>query len=195
MTALTEASLDQLFRTARSYNGWSPEKVSEALLRQIYELAKLGPTSANSCPARFLFITSDDAKARLAPHMSSRNRPKALAAPVNVIIAHDLDYADKLPFLFPHDTSAHLWFSTPEARAENSLRNSSLQGAYLMLAARALGLDCGPMSGFKVDGVNAEFFANSCWRANFICNIGYGSEENLHPRSPRLSFEDACMIV
>ncbi len=193
--ALPDHALDQMFRTARTRNGWTPEKVSEVLIRAVYDLAKMGPTSANSSPGRFVFLTSDAAKARLAPFMSSTNRVKTLAAPVNVLIAHDLDFKDHLPYLFAHNPSVVNWFPTPEAIEENGFRNSSLQGAYLMMAARALGLDCGPMSGFKAANVNEEFFAGTNWRVNFICNIGYGTDENLFPRSPRLPFETACQIL
>ncbi len=193
---LSDPALDQLFRTARTRNGWKPEAVAEALIREIYDLTKLGPTSSNCCPGRFLFLTSAEAKARLAPLMSSGNRAKTLAAPVNVIIAHDLNFAEKLPFLAPHNPNAASWFtSSPALAQETAFRNGSLQGAYLMLAARALGLDCGPMSGFNMDGVNKEFFAGTTWTANFICNIGKGSDENLFPRNPRLAFEDDCQIL
>ena len=193
---LPDSGLDQLFRTARSRNGWSPQAVSEALIREIYELAELGPTSGNCLPGRFLFLTSDAAKARLAPFMSSSNRAKVLAAPVNVIMAYDLDFADRLPELFPHNPGARDWFTSNEALTrETAFRNGSLQAAYMMLAARSLGLDCGPMSGFNTDGVNAEFFAGTRWEANLVCSIGYGTDENLFPRLPRLAFEEACAIL
>lgn len=192
---LPDPCLDQVFRTARTRNGWSPEAVSEALIREMYDLAKMGPTSANCSPGRFVFITSEDAKARLAPFMSANNRPKTLAAPVNVILAYDLNFAEKIPELFPQNPGAQHWFGKPEVAQETAFRNGCLQGAYLMLAARSLGLDCGPMSGFDVAGVNAAFFAGTSWRANFLCNIGYGTEENLYPRNPRLAFEDACQIL
>ncbi|MDP1631729.1 MAG: malonic semialdehyde reductase [Caulobacter sp.] len=193
---LPDPSLDQLFRTARTRNGWSPDKVSQVLIEATYELAKWGPTSGNCCPGRFLFLASEEAKARLAPHMSSGNRAKTLAAPVNVIMAYDLKFADRLIDLFPHNPAAKDWFtSNPELNLETAFRNGSLQAAYLMLAARSLGLDCGPMSGFKVEGVNAEFFADTSWTVNFICNIGYGTDEGLRPRGPRLAFEEACQIL
>jgi 3-hydroxypropanoate dehydrogenase len=193
---LSDSSLDQLFRTARTRNGWSPEKVSEALIREMYDLAKLGPTSGNALPGRFLFLTSDEAKGRLAPFMSSSNRAKVLAAPVNVIMAYDMNFAERLPELFPHNPGAKDWFTSNEALTrETAFRNGSLQAAYLMLAARSLGLDCGPMSGFRTEGVNAEFFAGTSWEANFVCSIGYGTDENLFPRNPRLSFEEACAIL
>ena len=192
---LPDASLDRLFRTARTRNAWSPEAVSEALIREVYDLAKWGPTSGNCCPGRFLFLTSDDAKQRLAPFMSSGNRAKTLQAPVNVIIGYDLNFAEKLPVLYPQNPGAVGWFADPAVALETALRNGSLQGAYLMLAARSLGLDCGPMSGFKPAGVDKEFFAGTSWRTNFICNIGYGTDENLHPRNPRPTFDEACAIL
>jgi 3-hydroxypropanoate dehydrogenase len=193
---LPDASLDQLFREARTRNAWSPEAVSETLVRAVYELMKWGPTASNAQPGRFVFLTSPEAKARLAPHMSSSNRPKTLRAPVNVIMAYDLDFADNIPKLFPHKPDSGAWFKTDaNAALEAAFRNGTLQAAYLMMAARSLGLDCGPMSGFKADGVNAEFFAGTSWRANFICNIGYGTEENLFGRLPRLAFEEACQIL
>ena len=192
---LPDASLDQLFLTARTRNAWSPEAVSEALIHQIYDLAKWGPTSGNCCPGRFLFLTSEAAKQRLAPFMSSGNRAKTLQAPVNVIIAYDLDFAVRLPELYPQNPGAVGWFADPEVARETALRNGSLQGAWLMLAARSLGLDCGPMSGFKAAGVDDEFFAGASWRTNFICNIGYGTDENLHPRNPRPTFDEACAIL
>ena len=193
---LPDAALDQMFRTARTRNGWVPEAIPPALIREIYDLAKMGPTSGNCLPGRFVFITSDEAKARLAPHMSSGNRAKTLAAPVNVLMAYDLNFADRLDYLFPHNPAAKGWFTSNEAlNLETAFRNGSLQAAYLMLAARSLGLDCGPMSGFKPDGVNAEFFEGTSWRVNFICNIGHGTDEHLHPRGPRLDFDEACRIL
>jgi 3-hydroxypropanoate dehydrogenase len=192
---LDAQALDRLFRTARSRNGWTPKAVSEALLREVYDLAKLGPTSANVSPARFVFLASEAAKARLAPYLSNANRPKALAAPVCVIVAYDLDFAERIPELFPHNPGAKAWFADPATAQVTAFRNGSLQGAYLMLAARALGLDCGPMSGFDQAGVDAEFFTGSALRSNFLCSLGYGSDEGLFPRNPRLSFEDACQLL
>ncbi len=194
--ALPTASLDRLFRTARTYNAFDPSAIPQALLHEMYELAKWGPTASNGNPARFVFLVSDEAKARLAPHMSSSNRPKTLAAPVNVIMAYDLNFWERTPFLFPHKPESGSWFSgNPQLAQENALRNGSLQAAYLMMAARSLGLDCGPMSGFKEQAVNDEFFKDTNLRANFICNIGYGTNENLFPRLPRLPFEEACQIL
>jgi 3-hydroxypropanoate dehydrogenase len=193
---LPDGALDQLFRAARTYNAFEPEAIPEALLREIYELAKWGPTASNANPGRFVFLVSPEAKARLAPFMSNSNRPKTLAAPVNVIVAYDVDFWKLTPVLFPHKPEAGSWFAnSPQAAQENALRNGSLQGAYLMMAARSLGLDCGPMSGFKEAGVNEEFFKGTSWRANFICNIGYGTTENLFPRLPRIPFDEACRIL
>lgn len=192
---LPDLALDQLFRTARTRNGWSPQAVSEALIREVYDTAKMGPTSANCSPGRFVFLTSEAAKQRLAPLMSSANRAKTLAAPVNVIMAYDLAFAERLPELFPQSPGAKDWFAAPATAQETAFRNGCLQAAYLMLAARSLGLDCGPMSGFNAESVNAEFFAGTGLRANFICNIGYGTDENLFPRNPRLAFDDVCQVL
>lgn len=192
---LSDAALDQIFRTARTRNGWSPEPVSETMLRAVYDLAKMGPTATNCCPARFVFVVAPEAKARLAPHLSAGNRPKVMAAPATVIIGYDLDFASRIPELFPHNPGAKDWFANPDVARETAFRNGSLQGAYLMLAARSLGLDCGPMSGFNQAGVNAEFFSGTSVLANFICNIGHGTDEYLFPRSPRLAFEDACTVL
>jgi nitroreductase len=192
---LDDKALDQLFRTARSYNGWTAQTVSETLIRAVYDLAKYGPTSANASPARFVFVASPEAKARLLPLLSEGNRAKSAAAPVTVIIGQDLDFAEQMPRLFPHDPNARYWFSAPGVTEATAMRNSTLQGAYLMIAARSLGLDCGPMSGFDSAGVDAEFFADTNIKANFLCNIGYGTDENLFARSPRLAFEEACQLL
>jgi len=193
--ALPAAALDRLFRAARTHNAFEPGEIAEALVREMYELAKWGPTASNCNPARFVFLTTPEARARLAPHMSSGNRAKTLAAPVNVIMAHDLNFAEKIPFLFPHKPESAVWFAKQEIAQETAFRNGSLQAAYLMFAARSLGLDCGPMSGFNPQGVNDAFFKGTALRANFICNIGHGTEENLFPRLPRLAFEEACQIL
>lgn len=192
---LDDKALDQLFRTARSHNGWTAQTVGETLLRAVYELAKYGPTSANASPARFVFVSSPEAKARLLPLLSEGNRAKSAAAPVTVIIGQDLDFAAQMPRLFPHDPNARYWFSAPGVTEATAMRNSTLQGAYLMIAARSLGLDCGPMSGFDSAGIDAEFFAGTNIKANFLCNIGYGTDENLFARSPRLAFEEACQLL
>lgn len=188
-------ALDQIFREARTYNSWSDTKVSEADIRALYDLVKFGPTSANASPARFVFVTSPDAKARLAAVASAGNAPKILAAPVTAIIGFDMNFHDKLPELFPH-TDARSWFVDNEALArETAFRNSSLQGAYLIIAARALGWDTGPMSGFDKAGVDKAFWSGTSVETNFICSLGKGTTENLFGRSPRLAFEDAAAIL
>ncbi|MBU4039776.1 MAG: malonic semialdehyde reductase [Alphaproteobacteria bacterium] len=192
---LPETALDQLFTAARTRNAWSDRPVPEGLLRRLYDLTKFGPTAVNATPARFVFVTSAEAKARLAPLMSEANRAKTLQAPVNVIIGHDLAFADTLPVLFPHAPGAKDWFADPAAARETAFRNASLQGGYFLLAARALGLDVGPMSGFDAEGVKAAFFAGTTVEPNFIVNLGYGTDENLFPRSPRLGFEEAAEIL
>lgn len=192
---LSDTALDQLFTAARTRNAWTDRPVSDDLLRQLYDLTKFGPTAVNATPARFIFLTSPEAKARLAPHMAEANRAKTLQAPVNVIIGQDLAFADTLPVLFPHAPGAKDWFADPAAARETAFRNASLQGGYFLLAARALGLDVGPMSGFDAAGVKAEFFAGTTVEPNFIINLGYGTDENLFPRSPRLSFEEAAQVL
>jgi len=185
-------ALDRLFRTARTRNGWTGQPVTEQQVRELYDLVKLGPTSANCCPARFVWVRSDEGKSRLAALAATTNAPKILPAPVTVIIGYDLDFAEQLPKLFPargKDMRAH--YSDPLVAQSTAFRNSSLQGAYLIIAARALGLDCGPMSGFNNEAVDSEFFANTRIKSNFICSIGYGSNENLFPRNPRLTLEEA----
>ncbi|QNM97678.1 malonic semialdehyde reductase [Chitinimonas koreensis] len=194
-TPLDSAALDQLFREARTYNAFSDQPVSDETLHALYDLLKWGPTSANASPARFVFVRSDEAKKLLEPALSEGNRAKTLAAPVTVIVAHDLAFYDRLPELFPH-TDARSWFAGNDAVIQTTaFRNGSLQGAYLMLAARALGLDCGPMSGFDNAKVDAAFFAGSTIKSNFLINLGYGVAEGLFARNPRLAFEDACRIA
>lgn len=192
---LSDAALGQLFTEARTRNAWSDRPVPEALLRRLYDLTKFGPTAVNATPARFVFITSPEAKARLAPLMSEGNRAKTLQAPVNVIIGQDLDFPETLPTLFPHAPGAKDWFADEAAARETAFRNASLQGGYFLLAARALGLDVGPMSGFDAAGVKEAFFAGTRVEPNFIVNLGYGTDENLFPRSPRLAFEAAASIL
>lgn len=195
MSVLTDDALDTLFREARTHNGWQDKPVGEATLHQLWDLLKMGPTSANCLPARLIFVTSDAAKARLKPHLMEGNVDKVMAAPVTAIIGHDLDFHQHLPELFPH-TDAKSWFEGNDALIhETAFRNATLQGAYLILAARALGLNCGPMSGFDQDGVNAEFFAGTNIKANFLCSIGYGTDENLFDRSPRPEFDKFCSIA
>ena len=184
-----EVALDQLFRTARSYNAWLDRDVSEAQIHAIYDLMKMGPTSANQQPARLVWCKSPDAKARLAAHAMDKNQPKITGAPVCVIVGMDLEFHEQLQWLFPH-TDARGWFADEAMRHANAFRNSSLQGAYLMLAARALGLDCGPMSGFDNAAVDAEFFDDQPnVRSNFICAIGYGDPASVFGRSPRPEFD------
>ena len=187
--------LAQLFTEARTRNAWSDRPVPDALLRKLYELTKFGPTAVNTTPARFVFVTSPEAKARLIPLMSEGNQAKTLQAPVNVIVGMDLEFHEQLPKLFPHAPGAKDWFADPAAPREAAFRNSSLQGGYFLIAARALGLDVGPMSGFDPAGVKAEFFPEGNVEPNFIVNLGYGSDENLFPRSPRLSFDEAAKIL
>jgi 3-hydroxypropanoate dehydrogenase len=192
---LDSAALDQLFRQARTHNGWLDRPVSEEQLRSLYNLMKWGATSANCSPARLVFVTSAEAKARLKPALLPGNVDKTMAAPVTAIIGMDMEFFENLPRLFPH-TDARAWFvGNEELIAATAFRNSSLQGAYLMLAARALGLDCGPMSGFNAALVEQEFFPGSRIKANFLCNLGYGDPTALHPRSPRLDFDEATRIV
>ncbi|MCA0909249.1 malonic semialdehyde reductase [Qipengyuania gaetbuli] len=188
-TVLGAEALDQLFREARSYNGWLPKEVSDDQIRSIYELLKMAPTSANMQPGRFVWVKSDDAKQKLAACVSEGNEAKVLAAPVTVIIGYDIDFHEELPWLFPH-TDAKSWFEGDEkGREQGAFRNSSLQGAYLMLAARAVGLDCGPMSGFDNAAVDKAFFGdNPRHKSNFICSIGYGDRTTIFDRSPRPDF-------
>ena len=187
-----DAVLDQLFRLARTRNGWTDRTVSDEQIRQLYDLVKLGPTSANSCPARFVWVRSTEGKERLGALVSQTNRPKVLAAPVTVIVGYDLDFAERLPELFPARGEQMKEIFRDAALAQTTaFRNSSLQGGYLIMAARALGLDTGPMSGFDNERVDAEFFAGTRIKSNFICSLGCGSDENLFPRNPRLSFDEA----
>ena len=187
--------LAQLFTEARTRNAWSDRPVPDALLRKLYDLTKFGPTAVNTTPARFVFVTSPEAKARLIPLMSEGNQAKTMQAPVNVIVGMDLEFHEQLPKLFPHAPTAKEWFAEEAARREAAFRNSSLQGGYFLIAARALGLDVGPMSGFDPAGVKAEFLPDSNIEPNFIVNLGYGTDENLFPRSPRLSFDEAAEIL
>lgn len=191
-SALNDQLLNQLFRSARTPNGWTDRPVEDDTVRDIYELMKWGPTSANSSPARFVWVRSAEAKATLAGLAAEMNRPKILAAPVTVIIGHDLDFAGKLPKLMPHAAEAmQKYFASPGVGEVSAMRNGTLQGAYLMVAARALGLDCGPMSGFDNAGVDKAFFSGTRIRSNFLCRIGYGDPASVFPRNPRLSFEEA----
>ncbi len=190
---LPDTALDQLFRTARTYNGFSGE-ISDETLRALYDLLKFAPTSANSSPARFVFVKSDAAKAKLGPAISEGNYDKTMSAPVIVIVGFDEDFHEKLPFLFPH-TDAKSWFDGPrEDRHVPAFRNGSLQGAYLIMAARALGLDTGAMSGFDNAKVDAAFFAGTAIKSNFLVNLGTGDPSTIFARSPRLPFDEAARI-
>jgi 3-hydroxypropanoate dehydrogenase len=192
---LDDAALDTIFRAARTHNGWTSKEVSDETLHELYDLTKFGPTSANSSPARFVFLRTQAARERLLPALSAGNVAKTMAAPVTVIVATDPVFHDKLPTLFPH-ADARSWFAGNAALAEETaFRNGTLQGAYLMVAARALGLDCGPMSGFDRAVVDREFFTESGWKSNFLINLGEGDPTALFPRSPRLSFEEACLML
>ncbi|KAF1027235.1 MAG: putative malonic semialdehyde reductase RutE [Burkholderia plantarii] len=192
---LSDSALDQLFLTARTHNAWQPKPVDDALLRRLVYLLKFGPTSANTSPARFVFVKSPEAKARLAPALAEGNLEKTLAAPVTAIVGMDMAFYEHLPKLFPH-ADARSWFVGNDALIEaTAFRNASLQGAYLILAARALGLDAGPMSGFDAARVEAEFFAGTTVKANFLVNLGYGDPQGLHPRGPRFAFDEIARIA
>jgi 3-hydroxypropanoate dehydrogenase len=190
------AGLDLLFREARTHNKWHEDPVSDETLHELYDLLKQGPTSANCSPARFLFLRTKEAKERLAPALSSGNLAKTMAAPVTVIVAYDPKFYERLPFLFPHNPDATSWFTSNESlAATTAFRNGTLQGAYLMLAARALGLDTGGMSGFDNAKVDAEFLADRGWRSNFLVNLGKGDPSGVFARSPRLAFDEACVLL
>jgi 3-hydroxypropanoate dehydrogenase len=208
-TSLDDAALDQLFREARTYNAWLDKPVTDDQIRQLYDVMRWAPTSANSNPARFLFIRSKEAKERLKPALGAGNVDKTMLAPVTVIVAFDLKFYDKMPRLFPHNPRMReLFANAPDLVEVTARRNSSLQGAYLILAARALGLDCGPMSGFdnakldeiffntgQCEGCDQEFFPQGHVKSNFLINLGYGDPASLFPRGPRLAFEEACTLL
>jgi len=209
MGPLSDEGLDLLFREARTYYAWTNQPIAEETLQRLYELSKWGPTSANASPARFVFVRSPQAKERLRPALTAGNVEKTMTAPVTVIVAYDLKFYEKLPKLFPHNPAMRdIFAKNPQLVESTAKRNSSLQGAYLMLAARALGLDCGPMSGFdnaKVDeeffgtgqceDCEEEFFPAGHVKSNFLCNLGYGDRAKLLPRSPRLEFSEACTLL
>ncbi len=193
---LDQNALDLLFNKARSHNDFDPTPVADEKLHALYDLMRMGPTSANCCPARLVFVNSEAGKKRLMPFIIDSNIAKVEAAPVCVIIANDMKFYDRIPELFPHNPEAKNWFTgSEEFAAETAMRNGSLQAGYLMLAARALGLDVGPMSGFDANGVNQEFFPDGRFKANMLCNLGHGRDAALFERSPRLAFDDACQIV
>lgn len=195
-STVSESALDQIFRKARSYNRWAAADVPMQMLHAIYELMKLGPTSANSSPLRIVFIKSTGAKNRLKPHLMEGNVTKVMTAPVVAILAYDVCFYDFIPELFPHNPEARNWFSqSPQVAVETAFRNSTLQGAYFIIAARALGLDCAPISGFDQEAVNREFFSDGRYKSNFLCALGEGTDELLFPRSPRLSFSRVCQIL
>lgn len=187
--------LAQLFTEARTRNAWSDKPVSEETIKQLYDLTKFGPTAANTTPARFIFVTSEAGKDRLVPLLDAGNQAKTRQAPVAVIVGFDVNFHETLPELFPHAPGAKDWFPSREGRREVAHKNSSLQAGYLISAARALGLDVGPMTGFNFEGVKNEFFPEGDVEVNMIINLGYGTDENLFPRSPRLAFEKAAQII
>lgn len=193
---LGDDALKQLFTEARTHNAWQKKDVPDALLREMVDLMKMGPTSANCLPTRIVFLKSEAGKQRIAPFLSEANRAKSLSAPVCAILGYDTRFFEHLPRLFPHNQTARTWFEgKPEVIQATCMRNGSLQGAYLMLAARALGLDCGPMSGFDNAGVDREFFADGRVKSNFVCNIGYGDPAGLFERSPRLAFDEIATVL
>jgi 3-hydroxypropanoate dehydrogenase len=195
MSVADDKSLDLMFRNARSYSFWQDKPVEDALLQRVYDLMKWGPTSSNCCPMRLVFVKSAAAKEKLKPCLDAGNVAKSMSAPVVAIIGHDMEFYEKLPKLFPHNQSARSWFAgKPDVIQSTAFRNGSLQGAYFMLAARALGLDCGPMSGFNNAKLDEAFFAGTPVKSNFICALGYGDASKLFPRGPRLEFSEACRI-
>ncbi|HEX4365350.1 MAG TPA: malonic semialdehyde reductase [Rhodopila sp.] len=190
------AGLDLLFKEARTHNQWHDTAVSDETLHELYDILKFGPTSANSSPARFVFIRTKEGKEKLAPALSAGNTAKTMAAPVTAIVAYDPKFFEKLPTLFPHNPDAINWFTSNDSlAATTAFRNGTLQGAYLMIAARSLGLDTGAMSGFDNAKVDAAFFADNGWRSNFLVNIGHGDPAGVFNRSPRLPFEEACLLA
>jgi 3-hydroxypropanoate dehydrogenase len=195
---LSPEGMDLMFRTARTQNGWQPKPVSDEQLRQLYELMKWAPTTMNSSPARLVFLRSAEAKTRLKPALSPGNLEKSMAAPVTAIVAYDTRFYELLPRLFPHNQNARGVFAGEEKKAHaetTAFRNASMQGGYFILAARAIGLDCGPMSGFDNTKVDAEFFSGSAIKSNFLCNLGYGDRAKVMPRNPRLEFDEMCKLL
>ena len=195
-TPLAQAALDQLFLDAHTHNAWQDKPVPDALLHRLYELLRMAPTSANNSPARIVFVQSQQAKEKLLPALMEGNRAKTMAAPVTALIVYDLHFYDQLGKLFPNAPDAASWFNKDEQTVfTNAFRNGTLQGGYLILAARALGLDCGPMSGFDNAQVDELFFAGTNVKSNFLCNLGYGDAKGVYPRNPRLSFDEACRVL
>jgi 3-hydroxypropanoate dehydrogenase len=192
---LSDAALDQIFRHARTYRAWSPEEVSDVLLEAIYDLAKTGPTTMNCSPMRVAFLRSAEAKEKLRPALDAGNVEKTMAAPVTAIVAYDLEFYEQFPKLAPKRDGRKIFAGKPALIEETVMRNGSLQGAYLIIAARSLGLDCGPMSGFDRKKVDETFFAGTSWRSNFLCNLGHGDSASLRPRAARLDFDEACRLL
>jgi 3-hydroxypropanoate dehydrogenase len=192
--AINDEALEILFRAAHTHNTWKDKPVTPAVLMALYDLMRWGPTAVNSCPARILFLVTPAAKARLKPFLHDNNVAKTMTAPVTAVIGYDLDFVKTLPKLFPHNPSAKDWFADPAAAEATAFRNASLQGGYFIVAARALGLDCGPMSGFDHEGVDRTFFAGTRVKTNFLCNLGYGDPSGVHPRGPRPAFDEVCKI-
>jgi 3-hydroxypropanoate dehydrogenase len=193
--AVNDEALDTIFRAARTYRKWQGKPVSTALLMAVYDLMRLGPTEGNICPVRIVFVMSDDAKARLMPLLDEGNRAKTQTAGATAIIGYDLNFTDKLGVLVPHNPKAADSFNDPAVREFSALRSAALQGGYFILAARALGLDCGPMGGFRREGVDKEFFAGTAVKSLFLCNLGYGDATGMRPRAPRLAFDEACKLI
>lgn len=193
--AINDAALDTLFRNARSQNKWQDKPISTALLMAVYDLMRWGPTSANVSPARFVFLVSKDSKERLKRYLAPGNVEKVMTSAATVIIGYDLDFARHLPRLFPHNPGMKDYFAEPKLAETTAFRNGTLQGAYFMMAARALGLDCGPMSGFDNAGVDKDFFSESSVKSNFLCSLGYGDPSGVFPRSPRFGFDEVCKIL
>jgi 3-hydroxypropanoate dehydrogenase len=193
--AVSDAALDTLFREAHTTRKWLDKKVGATLLMAIYDLMRWGPTTSNITPARIVFVVSPEAKARLKPHLDAGNVRQTMEAPVTAILGYDLDFPRHLPRLYRDSPNAQSWFSDAEANKTIALRNASLQGGYFILAARALGLDCGPMGGFNHAGIDAEFFAGTQIKSNFLCNLGYGAPGGFRPRNERLGFDEACKIL
>jgi len=192
---LSNSSIERLFTKARSQNGWLKKDITDDHIHQLYDLLKFGPTSANCCPARFTFIRTKEAKERLKPYLDSGNINKSMSAPTVVIISYDVEFYQKLPFLSPHN-NAISWYEGKEQKIKSTAElNATLQGAYFIIAARSIGLDCGPMIGFNKEKLNQEFFPNKKIKSIFICSIGYGDDTKVRPRSPRLDFEEACEIL
>lgn len=192
---LSDAGLDKIFREARTHRAWRDAAVSDVLLEAVYDLAKMGPTSSNCCPLRVAFLRSAEAKEKLRPALDKGNVEKTMAAPVTAIIAYDLEFYELFPKLAPHLDGRKIFAGKEAGIAETVMRNGSLQGAYFIIAARALGLDCGPMSGFDRAQVDEIFFAGTSWRSNFLCNLGHGDPSALKPRAPRPDFDEACRLL